>query len=714
MLLIGISPVEQKTNIIVEGMTCSNCALGVARMLEKKGLQNVSVDFTTGDVSFSTIEPEKLPEIEAGIRSLGYSVAGSSNKSLQEVKSGRFPSTRQEQYLLVCTILSLPLMGHMLMSWSILHNPWFQLACCTPVFILGMIHFGKSAWNSIKSGVPNMDVLITVGSTSAFFYSLTGMYLYLDTPESHRFLFFETTSTIITLILLGNVIEARSVKKTTSALRELAQMQPSEAEKITIGKNMVELVETIPASDLKPGDMVMLKTGSSIPADGEIYWGELLVDESAMTGESLPTTKATGSQVLTGTTVTHGSAKFVVRKSGASTMLAAIIDMVKRAQQSKPEIQKLGDKVSAWFVPVVILISVLAFFLNLWGLERSIGESLMNAVAVLVISCPCAMGLATPTAVAVGLGIAARKGILVKGGSTLEKFHGIKTVVFDKTGTLTTGKFRVAELKLQEMEELEAIEIMYGIEQHSSHPIAQSLVENWKPIVKHQVLFNKVEEIKGIGMIAEDTEGNSYQIKSGRNEGFDLVLEKNGENRAYLKLMDDIRPGAKDLVDWLQSNGIKCILSSGDRFENCKRVAESLGIAEYYHSQTPVMKSEMIHQLRDSGKVLMLGDGINDAPSLESADIGVSFGEASTIALNTADVVLIRQADLNILKDAIRIGKLTLTTIKQNLFWAFAYNAVAIPMAAIGMLSPMLAALSMAFSDVVVIGNSFRLRFRLK
>lgn len=711
---IGASPVNQKTNIVVEGMTCSNCALGVTRMLEKKGLQQVSVDFTTGDVTFDEVTPDRLPEIEAGIRSLGYTVVNQVKEGNSEPKHNKFPATKQERLLLISILLTLPLMVHMVLDIPLLHQPWFQWLLSTPVFLIGLYHFGKSAWNSLLSGVPNMDVLVTIGSTAAYGYSIAGTLMHMGNPAAHQFLFFETSATIVTLILLGNVIEARSVRKTTSALRELASMLPAEAERIIIEKNMQERLETIPSEALKAGDKVMLRTGSTIPADGEIYWGELSVDESSMTGESIPVNKNTGSSIIAGTTILAGTGKFVVRKSGANTMLAGVVDLVKRAQQSKPEIQKLGDKVSAWFVPAVVFISFAAFFLNLFAWERTIGESLMNAIAVLVISCPCAMGLATPTAVAVGLGAAAKKGILIKGGSTLEKFHGIRTVVFDKTGTLTSGKFRISDIRLRHMEESEAFDIIKSIEQHSNHPIARSLVAELGAKSGRQILFAKVSEEKGVGMKATDLDGNQFELRSGQEDSCDLVLLKNDVKSAFIHLADTTRPGAAELVAWLHSQNIQTIMLSGDRKENCERVAKEIGIRTFHHGKLPHEKTAIIQELRESGPVLMMGDGINDAPSLESADIGVSFGEASSIATNAADVVLMRQSDLRILIETWNTGRLTLTTIKQNLFWAFAYNIIAIPIAAVGFLSPMLAALSMAFSDVIVIGNSLRMRLRLK
>lgn len=711
---------HEKTRLIVDGMTCSNCALGVSRILQQQGLTDVQVDFTSGDVSFEKVTSDLLPSIESKIRSLGYSVRSADLPITAENKlPSKFPGTKQEKMFLVCALLSLPLMGHMVLDLPMLHNPLFQLALSFPVLVVGLSHFGRSAWASLRSGVPNMDVLVTLGSLSAFAYSVIGMAMHWGTSTVHHFMFFETAATIITLILLGNVIEARSVRKTTSALRELISMQPSWAERITIQKDLSENIESVSATSIHPNDKLMLRTGDAIPADGTVYWGEVLVDESAMTGESVPVLKSVGQTILTGTIVQQGTAKMMVTKTGNATVLAGIIDLVKRAQQSKPEIQKLGDKISAWFVPAVVLISIAAFFINHLFLDRDIQQSLMNAISVLVISCPCAMGLATPTAVAVGLGSAARKGILVKGGSTLERFKGIKTVVFDKTGTLTNGKFKVEKLHIEDHERANAIDVLYSLESHSNHPIAKSLVQDLQLMGAKQVLFNTVEELKGIGIRGTDELGNAYELISGASasgrvhgERHDLYLFRNGTKLASLEISDTLKPDAAQTIAALKNMGIKTVLLSGDSESKCAAAAQAAGVDSYKSGMLPQDKTTFIKQIMQQGPVVMVGDGINDAPSLETADIGISFGDATSVAMNAADVVIIGKGELNSVITAIEKGRMTLRTIRQNLFWAFAYNLVAIPIAAVGLLSPMVAALSMAFSDVVVIGNSLRIRLK--
>lgn len=708
---------SDKTLLNVEGMTCSNCALGVSRMLEKKGLKDVSVDFTTGEVTFEEIEAEKLPEVISGIRQLGYSVTEPEAGGTGAAKENFYRSL--EFRFLISVVFTLPLLLHMFVHHPLLHNPWFQLFMAFPVYLIGMFYFGKSAWNSLKTGIPNMDVLITIGSSAAFLYSVAGMVLHLGTPEMQQFLFFETAATIITLVLMGNIIEKRSVKKTTTAIRELAAMQPAFANRIAIQKDMTESVERVPVSEIKKYDPVLVNSGDQVPVDGKIYWGHAVADESALTGESIPVEKTAGSTLLAGSVLISGSVKLTTEKAGKQTVLAGIIDLVKQAQQSKPEIQKLGDKVSAWFVPTVVLISLLTFVAGHFIFDVTVQKALLSAVAVLVISCPCAMGLATPTAVAVGLGKAARAGILVKGGSTLELFSGIKTAVFDKTGTLTTGRFTVSAIHTYGITEQEAINLIYSLEQHSSHPIASSLVRELNARKNLTLLFKQVEEVKGLGIRAEDGNGTVYMLGSASavNAGQEtpqhsVYLSVNGKVMAGVDITDEIKPGAAEMIAGLHAQGIETVLLSGDTEKRCREVLDATGIRKLFAGKLPHEKTIIVNELKQKGRLLMVGDGINDAPSLTAADIGISFGEATQIAINSAQVVILSSENLDIILKALRIGKLTLATIKQNLFWAFAYNVVAIPIAAMGYLSPMVAAFSMAFSDVVVIGNSIRLRFR--
>jgi Cu+-exporting ATPase len=706
---------QSNINLNIEGMTCTNCALSVSRKLEKNpDIDRVTVNFTTGEASFHLKNEKALPKAIADIEALGYHVL-----STQEAEQPPPRFSKTEGKFMLSLAFTIPLFfSHMFFAHDFfLNKPLIQLLLCLPVMFIGLQHFGKSAWSSLLSGFPNMDVLVTLGSGSAFVYSLAGTFLY-EGHQVHAYLYYETAATIITLILLGNVFEQRSVKRTSSAIGELTKLQAVKARKVEMKDGKENIVE-IPFGDIQLYDILVVNTGDKIPTDGIITQGAALLDESMITGESLPVTKKTEQEVVGGTLVTDGQLRMAATRVGKNTVLSQIIQLVKSAQEGKPEIQQLGDKVSAIFVPVVVGISVITFFIRHYGFSVSIQEALMNSVAVLVISCPCAMGLATPTAVMVGIGRAARKGILIKGGRTLELFAGIKNCVFDKTGTLSTGDFQIGHIELFNgaiREEIFAL--LYQLESHSSHPIAKSIVRELQDKVTLPPLyFTSVEEEKGMGLKATDKDCNFYIAGSRemvkafvKEEGFQVYLLKNNQLIAALNMNDQLKPDAAESIAFMRKQGIEPVLLSGDTDEKCREVGEQTGIKTVYSQQKPAQKLEVIHRLMQSGYTAMVGDGINDAPSLAKATVGISISNASQAAIQQAQIVLLSNKNLNQLTEAWLISKHTLITIKQNLFWAFFYNVVAIPLAAAGMLNPMIAALSMAFSDVVVVGNSIRLR----
>ncbi|RZA02397.1 MAG: cadmium-translocating P-type ATPase [Sphingobacteriaceae bacterium] len=689
---------EQLIELNVTGMHCNNCALSVHKLLEKKGLNNILVDFAGEEVKFSTQNEADLPNIIKDIEGLGYKVV--EDAALHQPKFYE----KVENKFIFCAIFTAPLLLHMVFPWHFLHNPIIQLILCLPVFIVGCLHFGKSAINSIRGGVPNMDVLIFIGSTSAFVYSLIGTIQNLGS----NYLFYETAATIITLVLLGNVFEKRSVTQTTSAVKDLIKFQQVTANRIIDGT-----VETISAREIKPGDTLIVNQGDKIPVDGEILSGSASVDEAMLTGESVPVEKDKYDKVIGGTIVQNGTFHMLATKVGSNTILSQIIDLMKKAQAAKPPVQKLGDKVASIFVPVVLLISLLTFAITYWGDFASLQTSMMNAIAVLVISCPCAMGLATPTAVMVGLGRAAKNGILIKGGDTIEAVANTKYVVFDKTGTLTTGKFHIQDLKVEDGADLEAVRGMItAIEERSNHPIARSLVNELKTLPQTKLILRTAQEEKGLGMRAEDVEGNNYFLGTGKStieSDFNIALYKNQVLLAQIAIEDTIKPEAAGLITKLKAMDIVPVLLSGDKANRCKKVADILGISEVHSEKLPDEKLSIIDIYKQKGKTVMIGDGINDAPALTKADVGVSMNDASQIAIQSAKVVLLN-TDLQSVIQFLQISKHTLITIKQNLFWAFAYNVVAIPVAALGFLNPMWGAFTMAFSDVVVIGNSLRLK----
>ncbi|HWZ15156.1 MAG TPA: cation-translocating P-type ATPase [Mucilaginibacter sp.] len=691
---------EELVELNVTGMHCNNCAMSVHKLLEKKGLRNILVDFASEEVKFSNSNTTDLPGIIKEIEGLGYKVVEDQATHVTPIYG------KVENKFIFCAIFTAPLLLHMLLPWHFLHLPIVQLLLCLPVFVVGCLHFGKSAINSVRGGVPNMDVLIFVGSSAAFIYSLIGTIQNLG----EQYQFYETCATIITLVLLGNVLEKRSVTQTTSAVKDLIKFQQVNANRVADGS-----VEVISARDVRPGDTLLVNQGDKVPVDGEILSGSASIDEAMLTGESLPVEKEKYDKVIGGTIVQHGNFRMIATKVGSNTILAQIIELMKKAQAAKPPIQKLGDKVAAIFVPAVIGIAVLTFIITWCAVHTSMQVALMNAIAVLVISCPCAMGLATPTAVMVGLGRAAKNGILIKGGDTIEAVAHTKYVVFDKTGTLTTGKFHIREIKVEGDISPEQIRgIITAIEERSNHPIAKSLVNGLKSLSQTKLILRSASEERGLGMRAEDVDGNHYFLGSGKSvvdKDFGVSLYKNQQLLAQIAIEDEIKPEAAELIARLKKMDIIPVLLSGDKDNRCMEVANLIGIDEVHSEKLPDEKLAVIDIYKQKGKTIMIGDGINDAPALTKADVGVSMNDASQIAIQSARVILLN-TDLHSVIKFLQISKYTLLTIRQNLFWAFAYNIIAIPIAALGFLNPMVGAFAMAFSDVVVIGNSLRLKVK--
>jgi Cu+-exporting ATPase len=691
---------EQLVELNVTGMHCNNCAMSIHKLLEKKGLQNVLVSFASEEVKFSTTDQSLLPEIINDIENLGFHV-------VDDMATHKTPFyDKVENKFIFCALFTAPLLLHMLFPWHFLHNPIVQLLLCLPVFFVGCLHFGRSAYSSVKGGVPNMDVLIFIGSTSAFVYSLVGTIQNLG----GQYLFYETCATIITLVLLGNVLEKRSVNQTTSAVKDLMKFQQVSANRVV--KDGIEVVN---AKDVVSGDVLLVNEGNQVPVDGEVLSGEASVNEAMVTGESIPVQKKKYDTVIGGTIVQEGNLKIMATKVGSNSTLSQIIDLMKKAQAAKPPVQKLGDKVASVFVPVVILIALFTFVITYFATDAGMQRSMMNAIAVLVISCPCAMGLATPTAVMVGLGRAAKNGILIKGGDTIEAVANTKYVIFDKTGTLTTGKFSIKDIKVESGQAIEVIRgVIIAIEERSNHPIAKSLVNGLSGLPKQKIILKTVAEEKGLGMRAEDVEGNNYFLgtaKLNTNDSFNLSLYKNQALVAQISIEDTIKPDAAALITKLKKVGVVPVLLSGDKASRCASVAKTLGITEIHAEKLPDEKLSVVDIYRKKGKTIMIGDGINDAPALTQADVGVSMNDASHIAMQSAKVILLN-TDLQSVVKFLQISRHTLLTIKQNLFWAFAYNIIAIPVAALGFLNPMVGALAMAFSDVIVIGNSLRLKVK--
>lgn len=694
----------KKIKLRVNGMSCANCAAGIQKHLIKNGIQHVTVNFSTAEATFNTTDTYSENEVINLITSLGYSIEKNTEEDGQSL-------SKVEKYFYFTLFFTLPLFSHMFFPKdSFIQNPLLQFFLCLPVYCIGIAYFGKSAWGSLKTGIPNMDVLIFIGSSAAFFYSIYGWLAFAGTPAAHHYLFFETSATIITLVLLGNVLEHKSVKQTTTAISDLTAIQEVIAKRETSGT-----IENIAYDEIRVDDILIINSGDKIPTDGVIISGDCYIDESMVTGESLGVNKKEGDEVIGGTIITEGNIKIRAVKVGKDTLLSQIIELVKNAQNNKPNIQKLGDQVSAIFVPVVLTISLATFFIGHYALEIEMQDAFLRAIAVLVISCPCAMGLATPTAVMVGIGRAAKNGILIKGGATLEQLATIKNLVFDKTGTLTTGKFMVSELNIIQGEKEVIKNIIYNLEQYSSHPIAKSLCNAFEQY-NTPLHLSDIHEEKGIGIsavIGKDKYSiGSEKITNSTANTHDLYVMKNEHLIATLNISDQLKSKTKSVFNALSDALYQSVLLSGDKQEKCNSLATDLNINTVHSEQLPADKLQKIEDLVKISPTAMIGDGINDAPALAKTTIGISLGNATQIAIQSADVVLLNNENLEQLPKALQIGKHTLRTIKQNLFWAFSYNIVAIPIAIMGLLNPMWGALFMAFSDVIVIGNSIRLKYK--
>ncbi|HEV2481284.1 MAG TPA: cation-translocating P-type ATPase [Puia sp.] len=702
-------------------MSCSTCALTVGKYLEKKGGQNVRVSLASGDVSFDVTGSVDRGQLQKGIADLGYTIVAEEEGAAPAKR--RPPMNRHLRYFLFCAPFTIVLLGHMLGGnaphW--LMHPLVQLLLCLPVFVAGMLFFGRSAVKSLLNGLPNMNVLIALGATAAFVYSLTGTLLQLG-PD---YLFYETTASIITIVFLGYYLEDASVQATQRSLKALASTQKTMATMIAFDDQHQEVLFPMDSAQLHSGDLILIRTGERIPADCKILWGTAEVDESILTGESLPIAKNAKDGLIGGSLLVSGSVKAQVTSASKDSVLAGIVRLVKQAQGEKPPVQQLADRISAVFVPAVLALAAVTFLGNYFYLHEP-GIALMRSVAVLVIACPCAMGLATPAAIAVGLGRGARNGILFRNARHLEAFRHIRQVIFDKTGTLTTGAFTIGASQHDPALTTEQFrEIAFSLEKYSGHPIAKSITKEWKPGVgpstgEPQVRpatlrWARVEEIKGLGMRGETKDGDVYWAGSHRvaeelttDKTHNVYIVRNDQLLGTIDVADTIRPEAADVIRWLRDHGIRTVLLSGDRLEPCRQLAQTLGIEEVLAEQSPEQKLAQVTRLNEEGAVAMVGDGINDAPALARATIGISMSDATNLAMQTADVVLMNRG-LRQMPAALSLGRHTFATIRGNLFWAFIYNIVAIPVAALGLLTPAVAALVMGFSDVILALNSLRL-----
>jgi Cu+-exporting ATPase len=649
----------------------------------------------------------KYETLAAAVRQAGYGTAES--KNLEALEREEYERTRRR--FLLAVALSLPVVI-LAMSHGAIHftgDRWLQLVLTAPVLFYCGAQFFTGAWHAIRRRWADMNTLIATGSGAAFAYSAVVTIAGLPLP-----VYFESAAVIVTLILMGRLLESRARSRTADAIRKLAALQPKTAQVVRDGRE-----QSVPVDDVMTGDIVVIRPGEKVPVDGLVMEGASTIDESMLTGESVPVEKQEGAAVFAATINGAGSFRFRATKVGRDTMLAQIIELVERAQGSKAPIARLADVVSGYFTPAVILIALVT--LGVWLRIGTPQEALLHFVAVLIIACPCALGLATPTAVMVATGRAASAGVLFRGGEALEAAGRVTTVVLDKTGTLTVGRPAVTGIyPAEKWSEAELLAIAAGAEQWSEHPYGKAIVERAQGLALpkttgFQALVGRGvdAEVGGhkVRIVAEERAEIRARFRAGAATL--LMVTVDGVEAGWIGLADTVRPEAPEVVSELGRLGLEVAMITGDNGAAAEAIAREVGIGRVMAQVLPDAKAREVERLQGLGKlVAMVGDGINDAPGLAQADLGVAMGTGTDIARESADVTLVR-GDLRGLAQAIRISRRALTVIKQNLFWAFVYNVIGIPLAAgvFGFeLSPMIAAGAMAMSSVSVVANSLRLR----
>ena len=709
------------TELQITGMTCVACAARIEKVLNRMPEVSAAVNFATekARIDFNP-QSADVSALVAAIQRAGYDAHPMRDFAAE--KEERAKAYRQERLqFIVSLLLTAPLlieMGLMFIGQHSMLPVWLQWLLATPVqFWIGK-RFYSGAWHSLRGGGANMDVLIALGTSAAYLLSCAMLLLHTGLP-----MYFEASATIITLVLLGKLLEARAKGKASAALEALINLQPKLAHVERDG-----VVLDVPATQVKAGDIFLVRPGESVPVDGMVLEGASSMDEAMLTGESLPQEKHADDKVYTATFNQHGLLKCRALAVGAQTQLAAIIRLVEQAQGSKAPIQKLADQISGVFVPVVLVIAAITFIIW-WMLGSGFATALINAVSVLVIACPCALGLATPTAVVVATGRAALAGILVKDAAALEHAHKLSVLVVDKTGTLTEGKPKVTDLlPATGSEASELLKIAASMAQGSTHPLSRALLEYAQAQQVTLLKTGSFNELSGSGLNVE-IDSENYSLGSpvfiaSQNIALDdaqiLNLQQQGKSvigiartntlLGIIAFADTLRPSSTDAVSRLTAMGIRVVMLSGDNAATAQAIARQAGITEFRAEVLPQDKAAHVQSLKDEGKMVgMVGDGINDAPALAAADVSFAMKSGSDIAIEAADITLMRN-DLMSVVDAISLSRTALKKIRQNLFFAFAYNVLGIPLAALGMLNPVIAGAAMAMSSVSVVSNALLLK----
>ncbi|GAA0839927.1 heavy metal translocating P-type ATPase [Bifidobacterium pullorum subsp. gallinarum] len=736
---LGYGTAKETVDLQLIGMYCAACAAKIEKVVSRMpGVSEANVNFAmeTARVEYNPAEVS-LGDIQQRVEKLGYQ-AVSKRETLDQEGHRKEAITKQKRKLLISAILSLPLLWAMVSHFSftswiwmpdLFMNPWFQLALATPVqFYIGK-QFYVGAYKALRNKSANMDVLVALGTSAAYFYSL---YLTIDWAAAGASvhhgpeMYYETSAVLITLVIMGKLFESMAKGRTSEAIKTLMGLQAKTALVVRDGQEI-----TIPIEQVMVGDLVLVKPGEKIPVDGKVVEGTSAVDESMLTGESIPVEKKAGDAVIGATMNKNGRLTLEATKVGKETALAQIIKVVEEAQGSKAPIQRVADVISGIFVPIVVGIAVVAFLVwFFWVTPGNFAHALEIAIAILVIACPCALGLATPTSIMAGSGRAAELGVLFKGGEHLESTHKIDTIILDKTGTVTKGKPELTDVEVNEIDEELFLRLVGSAEKSSEHPLAEAIVAGIEargiqlPAVEH------FEAVPGYGIRA-NVEGHEVlvgtrKLMAQHNVAIDSVLARmseletegktamltavDGRYAGLVAVADTIKETSRAAVARLKQMGIEVIMITGDNERTAQAIAKQVGIDHVLAEVLPEGKADEVKKLQQQGKkVAMVGDGINDAPALAVADIGMAIGTGTDVAMEAADVTLMK-GDLNSIPDAIYMSRKTMSNIRQNLFWALGYNSLGIPIAAIGLLAPWVAGAAMALSSVSVVLNALRLQ----